>query len=116
MRYIDADKLKEAFHTDTEHLQSFDESLFHLLLFEIDEAPTEDAVPREEVARIFAEIEEEIVAALESNYRDLRVLDDGRCNDYILEIVNKFKGKIDALRGIEAFIEELKEKYTKGGE
>jgi hypothetical protein len=64
-----------------------------------------------EVAReIFAEIEEEIVAALESNYRALKEWDDGRCNDYILEMVNRIKGKIDALRGIEGFVEELKKK------
>ena len=41
-RYIDADKLKDAFHTDTEHLQSRDEHLFDLIMFEIDEAPTAD--------------------------------------------------------------------------
>lgn len=62
--------------------------------------------------KICCEIEEEIVAALESNYRALKAWDDGRCNDYILEMVNRIKGKIDALRGIEGFIEELKDKYT----
>lgn len=73
---------------------------------------TADVAPRAEVAnRICCEIEEEIVAALESNYRALKEWDDGRCNDYILEMVNRIKGKIDALRGIEAFVEELKKKY-----
>ena len=43
-RYIDADKLKDAFHTDTEHLQSRDEHLFDLIMIEIDEAPTADVV------------------------------------------------------------------------
>lgn len=43
-RYIDADKLKDAFHTDTEHLQSRDEHLFDLIMFEIDETPTADVV------------------------------------------------------------------------
>lgn len=62
--------------------------------------------------KICCEIEEEIVAALESNYRALKEWDDGRCNDYILEMVNRIKGKIDALRGIEGFVEELKKKYT----
>lgn len=52
------------------------------------------------------------IAALESNYRALKEWDDGRCNDYILEMVNRIKGKIDALRGIEGFVEELKKKYT----
>lgn len=70
---------------------------------------------RQEVARaICCEIEKEIVAALESNYRALKEWDDGRCNDYILEMVNRVKGKIDALRGIEGFVEELKKKYTEG--
>ena len=62
--------------------------------------------------KIFDEIEEEICAALDSNYKALRTYDDGRNNDYILELVGRIKGKIDALRGIEAFVEELKEKYT----
>jgi hypothetical protein len=77
------------------------------------EAPIADVAPRAEVAnKICCEIEEEIVAALESNYRALKEWDDGRCNDYILEMVNRIKGKIDALRGIEAFVEELKNKYA----
>ena len=75
--------------------------------------PTADVAPRAEVAnKICCEIEEEIVAALESNYRALKEWDDGRCNDYILEMVNRIKGKIDALRGMEAFVEELKNKYA----
>lgn len=90
--------------------------------------PTADVVPRGEVGKdidvatkelakkICCEIEEEICAALDSNYKALRTYDDGRNNDYILELVSKIKGKIDALRGIEAFVEELKEKCTKGGE
>ena len=79
----------------------------------IDELPTADVAPRAEVAReICCEIEEEIVADLESNYRALKEWDDGRCNDYILEMVNRIKGKIDALRGVEAFVAELKKKYT----
>lgn len=79
----------------------------------IDNLPAADVVPKSEVARkICCEIEEEIVAALESNYRVLKEYDDGRCNDYILEIVNRVQGKIDALRGIEGFVEELKNKYT----
>jgi hypothetical protein len=76
---------------------------------------TADVAPRAEIAnKICCEIEEEIVAALESNYRALKEWDDGRCNDYILEMVNRIKGKIDALRGIEAFVEELKNKYAEG--
>lgn len=79
----------------------------------LDNLPPADVVPKSEVARkICCEIEEEIVAALESNYRVLKEYDDGRCNDYILEIVNRVQGKIDALRGIEGFVEELKKKYT----
>lgn len=86
--------------------------------------PTADVVPRGEVGKdidvatkelakkICCEIEEEICAALDSNYKALRTYDDGRNNDYILELVGRIKGKIDALRGIEAFVEELKEKYT----
>ena len=81
----------------------------------LNHAPIADVAPRAEVAnKICCEIEEEIVAALESNYRALKEWDDGRCNDYILEMVNRIKGKIDALRGIEAFVEELKNEYAEG--
>lgn len=41
-RYIDADKLKEAFSTDTQHLYTFDPSLYDLIVLDIDEAPTAD--------------------------------------------------------------------------
>lgn len=47
-RYIDADKLKEAFSTDTQHLSTFDPSLYDLIVLDIDEAPTADV---EEVVR-----------------------------------------------------------------
>ena len=65
-RYIDADKLKEAFHTDTEHLQSFDEHLFHLFLMEIDEAPTTDVVPKSEVVKALNEVELLIIITKEA--------------------------------------------------
>ena len=41
-RYIDADKLKEAFSTDTQHLSTFDPDLYDLIVLDIDEAPTAD--------------------------------------------------------------------------
>ena len=41
-RYIDADKLKEAFSTDTQHLSIFDPDLYDLIVLDIDEAPTAD--------------------------------------------------------------------------
>lgn len=69
-----------------------------------------------EVAReICCKIEEEIVAALESNYRARkehieRYADLAYDTDLLLEI----NGKINALRGIEGFVEELKNKYAEG--
>ena len=137
-RYIDADALLGKIPDDLPYKASVKRVLM--------QAPTEDVVPKREVEKwkdinqqlhkemserileerkiarklvargILEEIEEEIVAALESNYQALQGWDDGRCNDYILEIVNRIKGKIDALRGIEGFIAELKKKYTEGGE
>lgn len=71
-----------------------------------------DVIKREVAREICCEIEEEIVAALESNYRFLADYDDGRCDECILELVNRVKGKVDALRGIESIVEELKKKYT----
>ena len=62
---------------------------------------------------ICCKIEEEIVAALESNYR-ARKEHIERYADlaYDTELLLEIKGKINALRGIEGFVEELKEKYT----
>ena len=60
-----------------------------------------------EVAReIFEEIEREINDALKNNYT-IRV--DFEDSD---ELYHNINGKINALRGIEYFISELKEKYT----
>lgn len=59
-----------------------------------------------EVAReIFAEIKKEIEEALKSNYKVLPQL------EFSNELYNSVRGKIDALRGIEGFIAELKKKY-----
>jgi hypothetical protein len=116
-RYIDADALREPLSVIIENAEA--KELYNIAfnyehcLKMIEDTPTADVAPRAEVAnKICCEIEEEIVAALESNYRALKEWDDGRCNDYILEMVNRIQGKIDALRGIEAFVEELKKKYT----
>ena len=76
--------------------------------------PAADVVPRDEVAKIFEEIELELVAALESNYKWIRE-HNVIGNTVSGSVMQRVYGKIDALRGIEGFIEELKEKYTKGG-
>ena len=69
--------------------------------------PTADVVPRSEVARkIFEEIEREINDALKSNYKVLPIIEESEA------LWNRVGGKIDALRGIGGFIEELKEKYS----
>lgn len=54
---------------------------------------------------IFAEIEKEIIAALESNYK---AMNEKRMFEGIYYVV---QGKIAALRGIEGFVDELKKKY-----
>ena len=60
-----------------------------------------------EVAReIFEEIEREINDALQSNYRVLPQIEESEA------LWNRVNGKIDALRGIDGFVEELKKKYT----
>lgn len=119
-RYIDADNFRKTMIKRfgcVPCLTDYSEASRHDIPIDdaLNLAPTADVAPRAEVAnKICCEIEEEIVAALESNYRALKEWDDGRCNDYILEMVNRIKGKIDALRGIEAFVEELKNKYAEG--
>ena len=65
------------------------------------EAPTADVVPRAMIADIFSELESEITAALESNYK-------AKAMDTADDFVAYCEGKIHALRGILDFIEELK--------
>lgn len=68
---------------------------------------------RAEVAReICGGIEKEIVAALESNYRAMRGHNLKRCPDSDGLFLERIYGKIDALRGIEGFVKELKKKHT----
>lgn len=59
---------------------------------------------------IFAEIEREINDALQSNYKVLPLIEESEA------LWNRVNGNIDALRGIEGFIEDSKEKYTEGAE
>ena len=60
----------------------------------------------EVVREIFEELEREINDALQSNYKDLPLIEQSEA------LWNRVNGKIDCLRGIDGFIDELKEKYT----
>ncbi len=61
---------------------------------------------KQEVAReIFEEIHKEIEEALKSNYKVLPQVEQSE------ELYYRVKGKIDALRGIDDFLAELKKKY-----
>lgn len=61
---------------------------------------------KQEVAReMSAEMEHEIAEALKSNYKRLPEFEEADALYY------RVKGKIDALRGMQGFIEELKKKY-----
>lgn len=63
---------------------------------------------QDEVAKdIFTQLEEEIEAELKINYR----LYEKYLNGQDTPTIQRFGGKIDALRGIQDFIEELKKKY-----
>ena len=55
---------------------------------------------------IFAEIQAEIKAALDSNYKALPKVELSE------ELWSCVRGKIDCLRGLDDFIDELKKKYT----
>lgn len=114
-RYIDADVLYEKIYP----LDLADKRRYainaQVVADAINNAPTADVVPRDEVAKIFEEIEQETVAALESNYKWMR--EHNVIGNTVSEsVMQRVYGKIDALRGIEGFIEDLKEKHTKGGE
>ena len=75
--------------------------------------PTADVVPKSEVAReIFEEIESEIKLALESNRKAKREHIDKNYYCLHAEFLSAVQGKIDALRGIDDFLTELKKKYT----
>ena len=66
-------------------------------------------IGRKECAReIFEELEREINDALQSNYYVLPQIEESEA------LWNRVHGKIDALRGIGGFIDELKDKYTEG--
>lgn len=65
------------------------------------------------VRKIFEEIEREIVAALQSNYRAKQErVEKQIADDFVSYMI---EGKISALRGIDGFIAELKKKYESEG-
>ena len=128
MRYIDADKLKR---------DLIDNRCFYPTIIKnaIENAPTEDVVPRAEVERyqicddgslkmiptvesvrqatareIFEELGQEIELALDSNYkaREEHLAKYKTPCDEFIDVVN---GKIFALEGILDFFTELKKKY-----
>ena len=112
-RYIDADMLL-ADILDERIVNKSENAQIALRHFErmVNRTPTADVAPRAEVAReICCKIEEEIVAALESNYKAKA---ERMANPRIDadEFISYCEGKNAALRGIEAFVEELKKKYT----
>lgn len=69
----------------------------------------------QKVARgIFEEIEAEITEALKCNYkRRTEYYTKERFKKEDGEFINTVNGKIDALRGIDGFIDEIKKKYIK---
>lgn len=61
---------------------------------------------KQEVAReILNELRQEINDALECNQKRLKE------SEWVYDIVDRIGGKIDVLRGIDGFIDELEEKY-----
>ena len=72
----------------------------------IEEHPAVDVVPKSEVEKIFEEIEKEITWAIEHNYCVRTEFEDST------ELYHSINGRINALRGMDYFIAELKKKYT----
>lgn len=66
------------------------------------------------IETIFSELETEITAALESNYRAKAERLKHPNIDMADDVVAYCEGKIHALRGISEFIEEVKKKHTEG--
>ncbi len=97
----------ERLQAEAECLRNANADLALALLYECE--PTKEhfgeleKAVRDKVARdIFEEIEREIEEALKSNYKVLPQFEQS------CELWNRVSGKIDALRGIEGFIAELK--------
>lgn len=65
------------------------------------------------VNEIFADIEDEIVAAIKGNVKAIDERQE-KNNAYEDSFIVRCYGKIDALRGVDGFVEELKKKYTEG--
>ena len=111
-RYIDADVLykdteKRIKEANSYRMAVVDDEFLDL----INDAFTEDVVPRETIEQIFEEIQKEIVAALESNGRVYTEHLKKYRDKPNLEFLCICNAKTNALRGIEGFIEELKKKY-----
>lgn len=63
---------------------------------------------------IFEELDKEITLAIESNYKVIHEYTD-RYERMSEELLDRVRGKIDALRGIEDFVAELRKKYESEG-
>lgn len=88
----------------------------HRILYPIEVDRLLEKAKAEVASRVLEEIQKEIEAALESNYKARNERNESRqwnrINDNFINTVN---GKISALRGINDFIIELKKKYTREG-
>lgn len=127
-RYIDADKLIAEY--DRVHI-GVPGGARKLMV----EAPTADVAPKVEdhlkqctcytlgcqmaeelkseiAIKICCEIEEEIVAALESNYKVRAERMESPRIDTADEFISYIDGKIATLRGIKDFVENIKNKHT----
>lgn len=137
-RYIDADKLEEILEAKADTLIEGKEAFLQVAKW-LKLLPAADVVPREEVEvwkqerfnifqqielyemtrqkvarEIFAEIESETHSALDSNYKAIREHNAKHFPNTDALLLERVYGKIDALRGIDGLVEELKKKYTEG--
>ena len=113
-QYIDADALSVYF--DALAKQAETEGLYNMAhihkrcLKIIEDSPTANVAPRADVAReIFAEIEQEILSAIDNNLQIMAEQDSAN------EIWRMCVAKKNTLCGIYDFIAELKKKYESEG-
>ena len=64
------------------------------------------------IGEIFKEVKVEITASLDSNYKAIRDHNEKHFPNTDASFLERVYGKIDALRGIDGFIDELEKKYT----
>lgn len=112
MAYIDKEKFIDILHAKADMALGTPKQVFLSVAKMLELIPAADVAPRSKVAQeIFEQIHREIAEAIKSNVRAIDERQE-KYNIYEDDFIHRCYGKIDALRGIDGFITELKEKFV----